>query len=94
MSTDTGRVAQKRLSFAPQPGERYRHYKGGHYEIVCSSIKEDTLEVIVTYRSLESGFLWSRSLLDWSAVVHDRQTRQRVPRFQRTEASPCPSSPA
>lgn len=66
-------ASQQLLADAPQTGERYRHYKGGEYEVVCSSIKEDTGEVLVTYRSLAFGYLWSRTLSDWNAFVPDEQ---------------------
>ncbi len=58
-------MAQLRIlqdGVGPQPEQRYRHYKGGEYEIVCRSVKEDTLEQLVTYRSLLKGGTWTRTL--------------------------------
>ena len=52
------------------PGSRWRHYKGGLYEVVSVSIREDTLEPLVTYRSLERGFVWTRTLHKWSETVN------------------------
>ncbi len=41
---------------------RYTHYKGGKYEIRALSLKEDTLEPLVTYQSLAYGYCWTRTL--------------------------------
>lgn len=43
-------------------GRRYVHYKGGKYEVRALSLKEDTLEPLVTYRSLAYGYEWTRRL--------------------------------
>ena len=42
------------------PG-RYRHYKGGEYEVLATARHSETLEVVVVYRPLynDSG-LWVR----------------------------------
>lgn len=52
-----------------EPGAVFRHYKGGLYTIVCLSVKEDTLEPLVTYRSIERGSVWTRTLQNWSEYV-------------------------
>lgn len=62
-------ASQESLEHAPRPGHRYRHYKGGLYEVVTSSVKEDTLEILVTYRSLEKGSIWTRTLENWREKV-------------------------
>jgi hypothetical protein len=77
MEKDDKSTAHEALEHAPKAGERYRHYKGGEYEVVCSSIKEDTLEALVTYRSLARGTVWTRTLANWSEMV------EGVPRFAR-----------
>lgn len=59
------------------PGARFRHYKGGVYEVVCVSVDEDTLEPLVTYRSLTKGTLWTRTLRNWSEVWMDGDMRIR-----------------
>lgn len=66
---------------APTPGDRYRHYKGGEYEVVACAVKEDTLELLVIYKSLAKGTLWARTLHDWSADVE--VDGRRVGRFTR-----------
>jgi hypothetical protein len=44
------------------PGERWRHYKGGRYEIVALALKEDNLEPMIVYRSIDHGTTWIRSI--------------------------------
>jgi hypothetical protein len=52
-----------------KPGGRFRHYKGGEYEIVALALKEDTLEPLVIYKSLEHGTIWARTLKNWNESV-------------------------
>ena len=44
----------------PQPGEKWQHYKGGQYEIVCMCNHTDTDEILVIYRSLSFGGFHAR----------------------------------
>ena len=53
----------------PRPGERYRHHKGGEYEVLDNAIQENPLAHVVVYRSLSEGHLWVRPIEDWLAVV-------------------------
>lgn len=67
------------------PG-RYRHYKGGEYEVVGVARHSETLEALVVYRPLynDSG-LWVRPYAMFiGTVVFDGQSR---PRFARMEES-------
>ncbi|WP_334119322.1 DUF1653 domain-containing protein [Limnobacter sp.] len=45
-------------------GERYRHYKGGLYEIICQAIQENDLSPVVVYRPLsgDTHTVWTRPL--------------------------------
>jgi hypothetical protein len=63
----------------PPPG-RYRHFKGGEYEVLGVARHSETREPVVVYRPLYGdGGLWVRPLAMFSeAVTHDGQT---VPRF-------------
>ena len=61
------------------PPGRYRHYKGGEYEVVGVARHSETLEPLVLYRPLydQSG-LWVRPhAMFFEQVVVDGQTRPR-----------------
>lgn len=53
----------------PKPG-RYRHYKGGEYEVVQLARHSETLAPVVVYRALygERG-LWVRPAEMWNEMV-------------------------
>jgi hypothetical protein len=53
----------------PQPGEKWQHYKGGQYEIVCMCNHTETNEVLVIYRSLSFGGFHARPYIEWHEVV-------------------------
>ncbi len=57
------------LPAEPTPG-RYRHYKGGEYEVVELARHSETLEPLVIYRALysERG-LWARPAGMWNETV-------------------------
>lgn len=62
-----------------KPG-RYRHYKGGEYEVLGVARHSETLEVLVLYRPLynDSG-LWVRPYAMFFEDVEHQGRRQ--PRF-------------
>lgn len=61
-----------------QPG-RYRHFKGGEYEVIGVARHSETMEELVVYRALygERG-LWVRPVAMWLETV-ERDGKQ----FQR-----------
>ena len=63
----------------PAPG-RYRHFKGGEYEVVGVARHSETDERLVVYRPLYGdGGLWVRPVgMFLETVEHDGRT---VPRF-------------
>ncbi|HET9822851.1 MAG TPA: DUF1653 domain-containing protein [Burkholderiaceae bacterium] len=65
------------------PG-RYRHYKGGDYEVIGVVRHSETLEPMVLYRALSRGTgLWVRPFAMFlEAVSHDGRLQ---PRFQFVE---------
>jgi hypothetical protein len=69
------------LPAEPRPG-RYRHFKGGEYEVIGLARGSETLEPLVVYRALhgERG-LWVRP----AAMFLEEVTvaGQSVPRFRR-----------
>lgn len=50
-------AVKKKNSANPQ---RYRHYKGGIYELVCEATQESDLTPVIVYRS-HNGSIWTRS---------------------------------
>ena len=41
-------------------GARYRHFKGGEYELMAVARHSETMEELVIYKSLENGEVWAR----------------------------------
>jgi hypothetical protein len=69
------------LSPLPQPRlGRYRHYKGGEYEVIGAARHSETLEPLVLYRPLynDSG-LWVRPYAMFFEEIEQEGRRQ--PRF-------------
>jgi len=64
------------------PTGRYRHYKGGDYEVIGTVRHSETLEALVLYRALYGARgLWVRpAAMFQDEVVVDGLTR---PRFRR-----------
>lgn len=59
---------------------RYRHFKGGEYEVLGMAKHSETGEALVVYRRLDSGrSLWVRPLAMFLEQVEYKGTR--VPRF-------------
>jgi len=66
-----------------KPG-RYRHFKGGEYEVIGTARHSETLEELVVYRALYGeGGLWVRPAAMWNEIV-EREGR-RFPRFARID---------
>ena len=65
-------------SSAPAPG-RYRHFKGGHYEVLGVGRHSETEEWLVIYRAEKDGSLWLRPLSSWNEPVS--RPGGTVPRF-------------
>ena len=52
-----------------QPG-KYRHFKGGEYELLAVATHSETLEPMVVYRALYGeGGIWVRPAAMWSEIV-------------------------
>jgi hypothetical protein len=66
----------------PTPPGRYRHYKGGEYEVLGAARHSETLEPLVVYRPLyNASGLWVRPHGMFFEDVDHEGTRQ--PRFAR-----------
>ena len=63
---------------------KYRHYKGGEYEVLGVANHSETLERMVVYRALYGdGELWVRPLSMWNEIVVADGVS--VPRFSYVE---------
>ncbi len=52
-----------------KPG-KYRHFKGGEYELIGMATHSETLESMVVYRPLYGeGRLWVRPAAMWTEIV-------------------------
>ena len=68
----------------PTPLGRYRHYKGGEYEVVGVARHSETLEPLVVYRPLYNTTGWwvrPHSMFFGSVLVEGSE----VPRFERVD---------
>lgn len=63
------------------PKGRYRHFKGGEYEVIDVARDSETQQPVVVYRALygEHG-LWVRPLAMFAEII-ERDGR-RMPRFE------------
>ena len=62
------------------PG-KYRHFKGGEYELIGVGKHSETLEAMVVYHALYGdGGLWVRPAAMWSEIVD--KPDYHGPRFQ------------
>jgi hypothetical protein len=68
----------------PQPGEKYRHYKGGEYEVVCMCNHTETNEILVVYRSFSFGGFHARPYTEWFEEIEELDKFGFYPiRFER-----------
>lgn len=63
----------------PAPG-RYRHFKGGEYEVVGAVRHSETEEILVLYRPLTGAQLWVRPVVMFTEEVDGPDGR--VSRFR------------
>ena len=63
---------------------RYRHFKGGEYEVLFTARHSESEEELVIYRALYGeGLIWARPLRMFSeTVLHEGK---EVPRFMRID---------
>lgn len=69
-------VTQRAL---PEAGERWRHYKGGEYEVVAVGLIEADLVPCVIYRH-PPGHVWVRPMDNFMGTVDENGY---IDRFQR-----------
>ncbi len=69
------------------PPGRYRHYKGGEYEVIGAARHSETLEPLVVYRPLyNASGLWVRPHAMFFGQVEIEG--KWLPRFSRIEGEP------
>jgi hypothetical protein len=79
-------VQASRLPKVPAPG-KYRHFKGGKYELLSVAHHSETQELLAVYRSVEDrGTIWVRPLEMFTGMVD--QADAKLPRFERVSESP------
>lgn len=73
----------------PQPGELWRHHKGGLYRVVCLALVEATGQEVVVYAAATGEPpCWTRPLAQWGqllTVKTDDGGTAQVRRFARAE---------
>jgi hypothetical protein len=62
---DKDRAQEERRRGPVAAGTVWRHFKGGVYDVICTSVDEATLTQLVTYRSHQTGGIWTRPLADF-----------------------------
>ena len=53
----------------------YQHYKGPHYTMFATSVKEDNCDLLVHYYSHDHKTRWTRTLNDFCSEVPDHGKR-------------------
>ncbi len=70
----------------PSTGQIWVHYKGGRYTVVCLSLREDDLEVVVTYAPALGETIgrpfFTRTLASWHEQVANN-TGRLVTRYSK-----------
>ena len=74
-----------------QTSQKYRHYKGGIYELVCEATQESDLTPVIVYRS-HNGSVWTRPKAVFFEVIE--VDGQRVQRFTPITEMASPDIPA
>jgi hypothetical protein len=58
-------MANPKFVLYPKVGARYRHYKGGEYEVITLATHSETNEPLVIYKSILFGSIYARPLSMW-----------------------------
>ncbi len=63
----------------PEIGCKYRHYKGGLYEVICLAKHTETDKPLVIYKSISFGSYHARPLEMWFewVAINDKETVRR-----------------
>ncbi|MDO8277388.1 MAG: DUF1653 domain-containing protein [Burkholderiaceae bacterium] len=73
-----GSQTKNKKSKSTASPQRFRHYKGGIYELVCEATQESDLSSVIVYRS-HNGSIWTRPKSVFFEMVEVEGVQ--VPRF-------------
>lgn len=59
----------------PLPQQRFKHYKGGTYEVISMATHTETGEKLVVYKSINFGSVYVRPYDLWISTTNDGQKR-------------------
>lgn len=59
----------------PLPNQRYKHYKGGTYEVISMATHTETGEKLVVYKSINFGSVYVRPYELWSETLDNGRKR-------------------
>lgn len=59
----------------PLPQQRFKHYKGGTYEVISMATHTETGEKLVVYKSINFGSIYVRPYDLWISTTNDGQKR-------------------
>lgn len=59
----------------PLPNQRYKHYKGGTYEVISMATHSETGEKLVVYKSLNFGSVYVRPYEIWNDLISENVKR-------------------
>jgi len=59
----------------PLPGQKYKHYKGGTYQVISMATHSETGEKLVVYKSINFGSVYVRPFEIWNDIVSENTKR-------------------
>ena len=64
----------------PLAGQKYKHYKGGTYEVITLCTHTENSEKLVIYKSLNFGSIYARPLEEFMSKI--KKELSEIPRFK------------
>ena len=62
----------------PIPGQIFKHYKGGLYEVISMATHTETKEILVVYKSINFGSVYVRPFTLWNDKINDDVERFKL----------------
>ncbi len=85
-------MSRAELGPLPQtPLGRFRHYKGGEYEVLCMARHSETEEKLVVYRQLDKDTGWwvRPHAMFFEDIEHEGRLRPRFEKIESGETTPA-----